>query len=478
MRYIYSVGLGATVLLCAACAGREGAGASSGAVGGDSSRAGPSGGGTATLVHSGTVGGSTLLTLIGGASQAGAVASGTCLGGTSSAGNSGVGIGGVSVAGTSSGGESTGGAQTGGVWTSAGSSGTADSSSGGRVGSSTPLLDASAGSTAVRRDGGPVELNATLGFDVVLDASEAERLHRLGAGVGCSNIVPETDPALVKRGLRSTDPDLRDWAYLAIEKMGYCNNLLDGQFVDCAFPYLMAAAAGADLQTAVFAIRGIGSISARTDLLTQGEVDQAYALALELRQSSDVEVRLNSVNLIDDLLRNLSDLQMFDTFAFLLSSFDAWRQTHVGLQTQPADRVAEVEDWTVGVFLRSCAYVRNATQVTDGFRSIAASLEQGQLDASIMTSVGALVRMLSEPERSQAVATVIAGIDDARGWYSVTSGPYTPANHVNDAIVLIAPFLSADEIRAVLTAIRSQSDHADFETVFGPTIELLEQRLG
>jgi hypothetical protein len=328
------------------------------------------------------------------------------------------------------------------------------------------------------RDGAVILLDVKLAYDDVLDAAEAERIHSLGAGLGC-DLQPEQDLRLVRRGMRATDPDLRDWAYLAVEKMATCPGLLDGPFVDDVFPYFMAAMAGSDLEAAQYAIRGFGDLATFTNLLTRDQVDQAYALGVRLRAGSDVEARINGTNLLGSLIHTLDAEQMHDTFADLLSSFEKWRASYSGLLAYPsdADRQTASDYQAAKFFLYSCSYVQDAAQASDGFHALSTALASGRLDVTALPSVAGLVRLLAEPERGQAVDLVIAGLADPKGWYSLGSGIYIPANHAAAALEVVEPLLTQDEIRRAIAAMTTQSAHPDYAQVFGPAVERLRSRL-
>jgi hypothetical protein len=300
----------------------------------------------------------------------------------------------------------------------------------------------------------------------------------LGAGLGC-DLQPEQDLRLVSRGMRATDPELRDWAYLAVEKMSTCPGLLDGPFVDDVFPYFMAAMAGSDLEAAQYAIRGFGDLATFTNLLTRNQVDQAYALSVRLRAANDVEDRINGTSLLGSLLRNLDAAQMHDTFAEMLSAFEKWRASHPGPLAYPsgADRQTVSECQAAMLLLQCCFYVQDAAQASDGFRALSSALADGQLDVTHLICVAGLVRLLVEPERGQAVELVIAGLENPKGWFSRGSGIYIPANHAADALEIIEPLLTQDEIRRAITAMATQSGHSNYAKVFGPVVERLRSRL-
>ena len=342
------------------------------------------------------------------------------------------------------------------------------------------MLDAGGGDAA---DAAPIDGEA-FAEGGALPPAEAERLHALGAGSGCSTVT-QPDLSLVQRGMLSSDSADRGWAYLAVEKLARCPGLLDRQFVDAVFSQMLAAAGSADLERARFAARGLGALSSYTDLLVANQVSQAYGLAVASLASSDIEVRGIGLGLLGELLRQLDAAQMYEAFQLLFAEFEAWDQSYSGSWNEFAAMVIAPESTpelrfqssSVRVLLESCRYVQDPSQAAAAYLVVVSAMNQGKLEVFALPAVAGLGRVLPEPERSQAVDSIIAALSSQTAWYSVGSGIIRPANYANDALLIIEPWLDRAEIQRALDAIQSQAGLPDYAAVFASTVELLNRRL-
>lgn len=307
-----------------------------------------------------------------------------------------------------------------------------------------------------------------------LTSGELERLQRLGAGVGCGAVVVEQDVPLIERGLQSADPEAQEWSVLAIERLASCPDTFDAAVVETVFNGLLSVIKDKDPDLKEYAVRAIGSLAEETDLLTSRQATDSFEAALTLIEGDDFEDKRRGMNFLDDLMRILPADEKKASFDIMLGIFKEWLQSSATTWSEftgtPEDRF---QMSTTKALMRSCQYVEDEAQAISAYDALITALDSDRIALSAFSSVAFLAKLLPADQRAEAIDRVIAELANQRGWYSVTSGLYTPAHYANDALLILMPLLNDDEIVRALDALATQPSHP----VFSETMELLNARL-
>ena len=306
----------------------------------------------------------------------------------------------------------------------------------------------------------------------------------MNLGAGCYGGTQKVDLSLVERGFRSSDSEDQHWAYLAIEKLCYCTDLLDPAYIESVFPQLLDETTSEDKDASEFASRAIGALSREPDLLTPDQIAQAYEKAMLNLQSTNFEYRRRGVNLLHDLIHQLGSASRKEAIAWLLHSFEEWQQSNE-LEWNEYERELAASGTTkqrfqhqaIQALLGNCEHIQNEAQALTAYDLLIVAFENQGLDFRVLPAIAGLVRILPSLQRQEAINLIVASVSDERSWYSVGSGIVRPANYASDALFFLAPVLDKDELQQALNAIESQEWSEEEDQVFEKTRQALKERI-
>ena len=315
-----------------------------------------------------------------------------------------------------------------------------------------------------------------------LSNMEQTRLRDLGSG--CPPNMQEEDLLLVEKGFRSENYQEQQWAYLAIEKLAHCTNLLTQSYVESVFPQLLAETTSTSENTSEFAVRAIGALSTHTNSLQPEQIIQAYDKAMHNLQSENFEYRRRGVNLLNDLVHQLDNERQYEAISLLLRLFEEWQQENElewnEYEKELAARGTAKERFqhqATRAFLWNCKHIQDNAQALTAYNYLTTTLENQELDFRVLPSIASLVDILPSQQRDEAINLIVASVSDVRSWYFVGSGIVQRVNYASDALFILAPVLNEIELQQALSAIELQEWDERESQVFEETIKALEERL-
>jgi len=327
----------------------------------------------------------------------------------------------------------------------------------------------------------PTMATGSIPVKTVLSQTESTRLRNLGAG--CYPGTQKADLSLIARGLQASEMDLRHWAYLAVEKLCDCTDLLDPTFVVSIFPQLLEETRSEDAEASEFASRAVEALVRHADLLTPEQIVSAYEKAQLNLQSKDYEYARRGINLLDELIPRLESHEQEEAIGLLLDIFAEWQPSNQ-LQWDEYERELargsakqRFLHQAIETLRRNCEHMQNKAQVLVAYDWLAVAYETGKLDCRVLPSFAGLVTRLPSVERQEAFGWIVAGVSAESCWYSETSGVFRLANYASDALLFLAPVLDKDELAQALNAIKAQEWNETEAEVFEKTRQALQERL-